>query len=537
MPTSTVEFRRPGVTVQEVPLPRDTGTVTGTVARAVIVGYLERGPETPTVVSSWLQFQALYGAWTNSAENNRTVDSVYAYFANASASASSLIVQRVVKSGAAVAHVAVKDGTGSEAVTLFTLNAISVGDWGNRLHVEITNTAGSLSGEFDPSEFDPGAFLTGEVPTGGTFNISVTLKDDAGNVVGTPEGFYNLSMSDLARNYYATTINNSSKYVRVVPATGLTTLNPPAATTTPTALTGGLDSSGSSPTLGVSTALGALDVIEAPLAIYLASYGTGGDPNSSHTALAVNYAEQRGDSFVVADTPRTGAVSTIISAATAISSKSAYAAVYYPWIAVSDPLRSSTSVLKTIPPGASVLGAMMNTDAAYGPWRSPAGAVATLRNAVAVDVVLSESDLAQLNSANSPVNAIRNVSGVGVCVMGARTLDPTNADRYVGIRRSLNFITVNLKNIAESSVFEPNGTDLWERLRTQMNNWLGLYFQQGALRGAREPDAFQVVIDETNNTAATIAAGELHIDVGVAVEYPAEFIVIRLTQHQGSIRS
>ena len=121
--------------------------------------------------------------------------------------------------------------------------------------------------------------------------------------------------------------------------------------------------------------------------------------------------------------------------------------------------------------------------------------------------------------------------------MGGRTLDQRSADRYVGVRRSLSFIRSSLKNLMEYALFEANGPDLWADVTARVENFLGLYYQRGALRGAREPEAFYVVCNSTNNTAATVASGELHITVGVAVEYPAEFVLIDLVQHQESVRN
>jgi phage tail sheath protein FI len=149
---------------------------------------------------------------------------------------------------------------------------------------------------------------------------------------------------------------------------------------------------------------------------------------------------------------------------------------------------------------------------------------------------LSQNQLDVLNSSSTPVNVIRRVSSTGICIMGGRTLDQRMADRYVGIRRSLSYIHRRLKDLTEFALFENNGPDLWEEVNIRLSNFLGLYYQQGALRGAREPEAFYIVCDASNNTPTTIQNGELHVTVGVAVEYPAEFVIIKLTQSQGSVR-
>ena len=54
----------------------------------------------------------------------------------------------------------------------------------------------------------------------------------------------------------------------------------------------------------------------------------------------------------------------------------------------------------------------------------------------------------------------------------------------------------------------------------------GLLAQSGGLQGNTSTDAFYVICDATNNTASTIQQGIVNIEVGVALQDPAEFVVI-----------
>jgi phage tail sheath protein FI len=47
---------------------------------------------------------------------------------------------------------------------------------------------------------------------------------------------------------------------------------------------------------------------------------------------------------------------------------------------------------------------------------------------------------------------------------------------------------------------------------------------------ATSADAFFVKCDAENNPQDSIASGEVHIEIGVALQYPAEFVVINLSQ-------
>jgi phage tail sheath protein FI len=58
-------------------------------------------------------------------------------------------------------------------------------------------------------------------------------------------------------------------------------------------------------------------------------------------------------------------------------------------------------------------------------------------------------------------------------------------------------------------------------------------WQQGGLKGTAPTEAFYVLCDGTINTPSVVAAGEVRVQVGVALQYPAEFVTITLTQFDG----
>ena len=75
---------------------------------------------------------------------------------------------------------------------------------------------------------------------------------------------------------------------------------------------------------------------------------------------------------------------------------------------------------------------------------------------------------------------------------------------------------------------------LWSRITNSLSTFLRGYWQQGGLRGATANEAFYVTCNATNNSAADIQNGIVNIEVGVATEYPAEFVVIKLGQLTGN---
>jgi phage tail sheath protein FI len=177
------------------------------------------------------------------------------------------------------------------------------------------------------------------------------------------------------------------------------------------------------------------------------------------------------------------------------------------------------------------VGLYLATDASRGVFKAPAGIGSAIQGIVSVEKSFSSTELDTMNSSTSPVNPIRQIPGAGLSVMGARTLKQDGtANKYVNMRRSLIYIRKNLKNLTEFALFENNEEKLWAQIRTVLNNFLGEYKNQGGLRGTTPTQAYFVKCDAENNSAQQIANGEVHIQVGVALQYPAEFIVIDLSQ-------
>jgi phage tail sheath protein FI len=115
--------------------------------------------------------------------------------------------------------------------------------------------------------------------------------------------------------------------------------------------------------------------------------------------------------------------------------------------------------------------------------------------------------------------------------MGARTLKQDGtANRYVNMRRSLIYLNKALKDASQFALFENNDEKLWARITTAYTVILNYYLNQGGLRGTTPAQAFYVKVDAENNPDNLIAQGQVHIEVGVALQYPTEFVIITLSQ-------
>jgi phage tail sheath protein FI len=277
--------------------------------------------------------------------------------------------------------------------------------------------------------------------------------------------------------------------------------------------------------------LPAFDSINTPLTL---NYPAKTDTTSVNAMLS--YAANRGNAFVIIDAANTS-VANVLSTTTDVGIGSYtisrnYGAVYYPNIVVPD-YASSTGATKSIPAGGAVAAVYVSTDQSRGVFKAPAGTGAIITPAVSITSLTNDEFNAISGYGNANLNVIRFVPGAGICVMGARTLTSTASDIYVPVRRSLNYLNYALKSVTEFAVFEPNDNNLWRRITGVVEGLLYDFWREGGLVGTNPTEAFYVKCDSTVNTPASISAGELRIEVGVALQRPAEFVVIKLGQTSG----
>lgn len=277
--------------------------------------------------------------------------------------------------------------------------------------------------------------------------------------------------------------------------------------------------------------LPALDSIQTPIIL---NYPANSNTTTINSMLS--YAATRQNGFVIIDSANT-TVASLLSTTTDVgigsyTTSRNYGAAYYPNIIVPD-YASSTGATKSIAPGGTVAAAYVSTDQARGVFKAPAGTNATIAPAVSITALTNDDFNAISGYGNANVNIIRFVPGAGICIMGARTLTSAASDIYVPVRRSLNYLNYALKNVTLFSVFEPNDSNLWRKVSGVIEGLLYDFWRQGGLVGTTPSEAFYVKCDSTVNTAASISAGELRIEVGVALQRPAEFVVIKLGQTSG----
>jgi len=119
------------------------------------------------------------------------------------------------------------------------------------------------------------------------------------------------------------------------------------------------------------------------------------------------------------------------------------------------------------------------------------------------------------------INPITNLPGVGLCVWGQKTRNPTasSLDR-INVARLVNYIRTILASVGNGFLFEPND----KITRDQIKNIIsGAINDLVAKRGIYD---YLVVCDDTNNTPTRIARNELYVDIAIEPMKDVEFIYI-----------
>ena len=506
-------YGRPGVYLTETLLPAPLAQGVATSAAGAVAAPFAQGPEIVTRVQSWTEFTSKFGGYNAAFP---AVFGVAQFFNNGGRE---LYVKRILHSDAAAATVSVET-SGNAVVATFT--AKNRGADGNNLRINVK--AGTVASTY-----------TVEVYKEGVAGTAMNITNDV-----LLERYENLVFSDATSSSYAgTVINNTAGSSVTVSAMASGT---PVLTVYP--LTGGAD--GSAVVSGDYTSYASTGAsvwnefssLNRALVMFTPQIN---DTLVSGQVAVINDAiswAQSNNGFFVAETPAGKSADEAIVYAQGLTASS-NTAVYYPNTYIADPVGRGNGAIRLIGPSAAVAGLYLNTDATRSVAKAPAGMNFPLAGVISVEKAFNSTDLDNLNlglptagtGSVAPVNAIRQLPGAGIVVMGARTLlQDGTANKYVNMRRSLIYIEQNLKNIAQFAIFESNDERLWARITSTFSSFLNDYRNQGGLRGGTPAQSYYVLCNATNNTASSIQNGIVNIQVGVALEYPAEFVVINLSQ-------
>jgi len=502
---------RPGVfvTTTLTPLTTSTSGIPGEAIPAFALPY-NRGPIGPVLIKSWQTFTKLYGDFTTAA-GSLLHYAVYQFFAN---NGGACYVLRCPNSDAAYATTTL-DGTGGDSSTvILTVKAISPGAWGNQLYVTV-NTTG----------------------VAGRVNVAVYSGGSAAS--NAVESWVDLSMNPSDARNIAAVINSpvsGSAYISVTESLGaggyVAGTTDLAVVTSPQALTSGADGT-TAPVIGTYIPAQLDTLPNQIIDLNIPGWTTTSDLNT-----IISWAQGRGDVFVVIDGPAPSLPSTsaqvaqnYVNMTTSAVNATVQAAIYGPWLQIPDPASAVPGALKFVPPGGAVLGLWSYNDSVYGVQKTPAGIQNPLK-AIGLEANFTPTDLNSLQTAM--INPIKSIPGAGICVFGGLTLSPGYPSQFIAVERTLQMLVHDLQYLCQFAIFEPNSANLWANITAVLTNYLNQQMQSNVLAGNTPQTAYAVVCDSSNNTLTSAQTGVVNVQVAVALQSPAEFIVINLSQFQGT---
>jgi phage tail sheath protein FI len=490
------EYLSPGVYVEEV----DTGNkpIEGVATSTVgFLGIAERGPIKPAFISNFGEYRRTFGGYVKEGLQDRYLTyGVEGFFQNGG---KRCFVARVASAAATQLAKATFDG--------MEVTAIGPGKWGENVAIEISQAA-----------------LQGPAPANEFFKLTVLYWSATPVDTQLPpdirEDYDNLVPAQNATNFFERQVNGSSVLVTVK----FLAAGRPNDTVAPTFL--GSANDGTIDATDFSTALDELEKID-EIAIVCCP-----DENdfTAITDKLVTQCETLKDRFAILQASD-GVIPVLNHRPSRVSK---YAAYYYPWLRITNPL---TQLPMDIPPGGHLAGIYARSDIERGVHKAPANEIIRglyfdpLDPTAGLRVQVTKGDQDVLNPRG--VNVLRYFAGRGNLVWGARTttLDPDW--KYVNVRRLFIFVEESIEEATQWVVFEPNDEPLWARVRRSVSDFLTRLWMDGMLQGKVREEAYFVRCDRSTMTQADIDNGKLIMLIGIAPVKPAEFVIFRIGQWTG----
>jgi phage tail sheath protein FI len=332
------------------------------------------------------------------------------------------------------------------------------------------------------------------------------------------EVFDDLSIYASSPNYFAKVINSQSFLIRITKEPGSDeTPNydfMPKISTEPDFIVPGNGTDGghvapenfigySNAKAGEKTGLEAFKEIDGINIVYCPDIHWSGITDQLTLQNAIkDHCESMKDRFAILDAPK--GQREVNKVTRPVDSK--FAAFYYPWIKVYDPLLKDR---RLVPPGGFVAGVYARSDIERGVHKAPANEV--IRGALELEFPISQEQQAVLNPRG--VNVIRQFPDRGIRIWGARTASSDPEWKYINVRRLFLYVDKSI-----------------ERGTQSITNFLVTVWRDGALMGSTPEQAFFVDIGYSTMTPADLDNGKLICNIGIAPTKPAEFVIFRIFQ-------
>jgi hypothetical protein len=239
------------------------------------------------------------------------------------------------------------------------------------------------------------------------------------------------------------------------------------------------------------------------------------------TNLVVEMCETRGDCFYILDiyqddgNPSAGQIDEVVNLASEFDTS--YAGTYYPWIKIKD---TNINQIVTVPPSVIMPGVYAANDRVAGEWWAPAG---LNRGGITVAKMVTDrtTHVERDTLYEGRVNPIAAFPGQGIVAWGQKTLQvESSALDRINVRRLLIEIKKFFSATSKFIVFEQNTASTRNKFLAIVNPYMESIQQRSGLY------AFQVVMDDSNNTADLIDRNILYGQIYLKPTRVSEFILL-----------
>lgn len=453
-----------------------SGTVSG------FIGITERGTVgVAQEVNSWTEYVSKFAKGMSSPFylNSILAYSVYGYFLNGGGKC---YITRVASDTAELASLQVGEvGTGP------IFSALDEGEWGNKIYVAVTANAVNTS----------------------NFDVSIASSVSGSSV--TVETFTNVSNTLTDSRYFASIINNSSKYVSTTTGTLVAMAS--------SALTGGANGISDITDTEYIDALSSFDILKD-----ISMIAIPGQTSNTILSALLTYADSR-KVVVFPDMPATTTASEILIMRSS-STLQGNSMVYFPSVAdVVDPL-SPLGATKEVPVSGHIMGVISRMVAKFGIGQSPSGVDSVIKGFVNI-YSLSEDELTDLYTGQ--INPIICDPDYGIVIWGDTSIS-TDSRFERGANLLLgNYLESYIYRNTKWVVFKSINELLMEQVKTQVDGILGDLWKGGNLRGSTAGEAFYTKCDSEINTEETIANKQFLCQIAYRPNVSANFVIFTIS--------
>jgi hypothetical protein len=400
------------------------------------------------------------------------------------------------------------------AATTVTVTAATQGTWANNLSVAVTNN-----------------------PT--SFNLDVYEKsylvESYRNLVLTPEKIADpLAPNSLIDNpaFVEHAINGVSARIGVANSSGNTNFPLASVLGARYNFTGGSNGAPPSGTSDPSIYIGfsnnlqttGLQFFRNPERIDINLISVPGVSDAAVLNEAIDICQTRGDAMAILDPPLGYSPQDVVDwvngageSADHQAFNTSYAAIYWPWLQIYDPINKKTVFT---PPSGHLANVYAFTDLVSDPWIAPAGLTRgrlTTPLKAEYNPTTGERDLLYLNNINPIATFVRD----GINVFGQKTLQrkPSALDR-VNVRRLLLYLEKVITTAARQILFEPDDQVTWLSFVNLVEPFMA------SVKSRRGLTDFEVRCDKTTNTPDALDRSEMHALIFIKPTKAAEFIQV-----------